>query len=274
MVMRKIHSDTFSFSMNKKAQFFILSAVIIASIIVSLASVKNFVATGDAPKKFYYYSQQLEDETGAVVDYAMYSDPTGNNPSYKNNLNSFLQYGVTKTLQAYPTMEIVACFSNPDDKLKMICQNNGTNVVSITGIRIDNSLENFGSLGGSRTRTILDIGYSGDGTCLFNPESSKYECYIEAEYLGPCLPAQENKACDGTLVTSSTPTEIFGCPTGSTCVNSEISLIDLKALNVTTSTGSYQIPLVGSQVQRGQFYFIFKLNMTSGDYVDTSAGTN
>lgn len=123
--MRKVGDNKFHFSVGKKAQFFILSAVIIASIIVGLATVKNYVGTGDAPKKFYYYSQQLEDETGAVVDYALYS---GGNT---DKLSDFLQQSITKTKEGYPTMDIYACYSNPTNKNQIWCQNNGTSIITV-----------------------------------------------------------------------------------------------------------------------------------------------
>ena len=101
---------------NKRAQFFILSAVIIASIVVSMTTVKNYVSTGDVPKKFYYYSQQLENEAGAVVDYALY------NSQDSTKLKEFLDLSIDRTLQSDPNMEIFACYTDPADKNQLFCQ--------------------------------------------------------------------------------------------------------------------------------------------------------
>jgi hypothetical protein len=130
-------------SLNKRGQFFILSAVIIASIIVSMTALHNNVQMADTPKKFYYYSQQLNDEIGSVVNYALYSDPSGTNIAVRANLNDFLQQGIEKTLQAYPGMELFSCFSDPVDSDELICQNNGTKTVFVnstnTELAIDRS---------------------------------------------------------------------------------------------------------------------------------------
>lgn len=202
--------------MNKKAQFFILSAVIIASIIVSLASVKNYAATGDAPKKFYYYSQQLEDETGAVVDYALYSDPTGDNVTVKENLNKFLQQSIDKTLAGYPEMQIFACYSDTTDSNNLVCQNNGTRSVKIN------------------VTTSSSVSLSGT----------------------------KEKVC----------TTLFGVTQCSLQINS-IGIIDKDLLTVTPN-GSvpYNVPIQKPSIQRGQFYFLLKMNTSSGDYVTASAG--
>ena len=138
----------------KRGQFFILSAVIIAAIIVSITSLHNTVTTGDAPKRFYYYSQQLSDETGSVVNYALYSDPTGGNTAVKQNLNDFLQQGITKTLQAYPDMEIFACYSNATNSTTLICQNNGTKTMVIN---TTNRISDTYYLNGSKNPAVINF---------------------------------------------------------------------------------------------------------------------
>lgn len=130
----------------KRGQFFILSAVIIAAIIVSITSLHNTITTADAPKKFYYYSQQLSEETGSVVNYALYSDPTGTQASVKQNLNDFLQQGITKTLAAYPEMEIFSCWTNASASTKLICQNNGTRMIEVN-VSLEPPTKIYGSKG-------------------------------------------------------------------------------------------------------------------------------
>jgi len=198
---------------NKRAQFFILSAVIIAAIIVSITSVHNYVGSADAPKKFYYYSQQLEDETGAVVDYALYSDPTGGNVGTRDNLNRFLQLGIAKMMEAYPDMELFACYSNPTDPNNLICQNNGTR-----SIRVNVSTVAGGSVS---------------------------------------LAGKKELICN-----------LFSCSN----VSVGTLFIKDKTLVTVTPNGSksYNIPLGNSSIQRGQFYFIARLNTTGGEYVSSS----
>jgi len=271
---------------NKRAQFFILSAVIMASIIVSLATVKNYVSTGDAPKKFYYYSQQLEEETGAVVDYALYQDPSGSDATITNNLNNFLQKGIEQTLAGYPTMEIIACFNNPNSPGMMICQNNGTNVVKITAGSYTKDLS------GNRMKTITQSVSGGGSDCYVGSvaiweyyEDESWDCVtspldcnilggdnVNIDYKSQRYTCAQFLVYRQNIVASATSTETIGCPTGATCVDSNIPVTGLTSIKVETNTGSYEIPVSSSQIQRGQFYFIFKLNTTSGDYVASSKG--
>lgn len=215
MVMRKLNSYTFRFSMSKKGQFFILSAVIMASIIVTLASVQNYVGIGDAPKKFYYYSQQLEDETAAVVDYALYQDPTGDNKVVKDNLNKFLQQSIDRTLSGYPQMQLFACYTDPTRLDYLICQNNGTRSVTVN---------------------------------------------VSTLVIGTIKLAGKNEPICGT----------FGCS------YIYVRPLDIKGKNLITVTvnGSkpYNIDLTSSAIQRNQFYFMLKMNTSSGDYLADSTG--
>ena len=211
-----------NFRLSKRGQFFILSAVIIASIIVSLASVQNFVSTGDAPKKFYYYSQQLEDETGAVVDYALYNDPSGSSTSVKSNLNNFLQQSIGKTMDAYPSMEVFSCYSAADST-KLICQNNGTKTIKVNTTDADS----LRTLYGSRDQEVISL-----NSCMGNK-------------------------CPTKLITSDS-----------------LSIADKDKIFVTLDDGQvYTIPIQNSGVQRGQFYFLLKMNTPSGDYLADSTGT-
>lgn len=207
--MRSIYSAKLS----KRGQFFILSAVIIASIIVSLASVKNYVATGDAPKKFYYYSQQLEEETGAVVDFALYNDPSGADTQVKNNLNNFLQYGVGKTLEAYPDMEIFSCYTNSSVSNSLICQNNGTRSVKVEVLPafliLSGTKEVVKDRGGNPLSSVGSFDIAGKSSVIVTPNGSK----------------------------------------------------------------SYNIDIQNSSVQRGQFYFVLRMNTTAGNFQYDSTGT-
>lgn len=142
------------FGLNKRGQFFVLSAVIIAAIIVSITSLHNTITTADAPKKFYYYSQQLSEETGSVVNYALYSDPTGTQTSVKQNLNDFLQQGITKTLAAYPDMEIFSCWTNASNSTTLICQNNGTRTIYIN---TTNKISDIYYINGSKDPNVANF---------------------------------------------------------------------------------------------------------------------
>ena len=109
----------------KRGQFFILSAVIIATIMVGFASIRNSAASIDSPNKFYSYNQQLEKEIAQVIE----------NGIYQNNysvLENFIQRAISLTLQNYPNTDIFICYTSTLDKNNLTCQNNGTTNVTIT----------------------------------------------------------------------------------------------------------------------------------------------
>lgn len=107
---------------NKRGQFFILSAVIIASIIIGMTSVKNYVTVGDAPRNFYYYSEQLSDESSAVVDYALYNGEVG-------KLEGFIGESSEKILESSQGAHLVICYTKSNGNLT--CQNNGTKYITL-----------------------------------------------------------------------------------------------------------------------------------------------
>ncbi len=102
---------------NKKGQFFILAAVIIAVAVVGLAVVYNTVNVGDSPKKFYSYSNQLWEESGAVVDYSLY---TGD-----KRVDDFVEASVNAVIDTYPEFDVFACYTDENNSAYLICDNYG-----------------------------------------------------------------------------------------------------------------------------------------------------
>ena len=63
--------------MLKRAQFFLLAAVIISTVILSLGITSNWARVSHEPKGFYDFSYEVKRETGAVADYVIYTDVDG-----------------------------------------------------------------------------------------------------------------------------------------------------------------------------------------------------
>ena len=59
---------------NKRAQFFLLAAVIISAVVISLGITANRAIVNKEPESFYDYSYEVEREIGAVLDYEIYTD--------------------------------------------------------------------------------------------------------------------------------------------------------------------------------------------------------
>lgn len=254
MVKSLYHSRKSFFGINKRGQFFILTAVILASLIVGLATIRNSVTTTDAPKKFYYYSQQLEGETGAVVDYALY---TGNTSDL---LTEFLQSGITNTQSAYPDLEIYACFTDPENNNQLICQNNGTTQIVIWNGSTRNEINAsratiLASVSGGQSieGAICDV----DGLCYLGTD------LYEGNYT--CENVNVGDACITPVV------NILGSVGCSGSCSANVGISQVSNITVTTSNGNnYTLSVINPQVQSKQFYFIFKINTSSGEYVDVS----
>ena len=62
----------------KKAQLFIIAAVIIVGVLFSLFAVTNYVKTKPKPTAFYDLSEELSSESSQVIDYATYTQCDAN----------------------------------------------------------------------------------------------------------------------------------------------------------------------------------------------------
>ena len=59
--------------MKKKGQFYLIAAIIIIIVIVSLSGVTNYIEKRKEPVKFYDLSKELSEEGARVVDYGIYN---------------------------------------------------------------------------------------------------------------------------------------------------------------------------------------------------------
>lgn len=66
-------------SQNKKAQFYIISAVVIIFIIIGFAVVTNYVSVREKPEQFYDIGEILKLEGVRIVEYAEYNEALGTN---------------------------------------------------------------------------------------------------------------------------------------------------------------------------------------------------
>jgi len=63
--------------MNRRAQFFLLAAVIISAVVISLGITANRANVNREPGNFYDFSYEVKREAGAVLDYEIYSNIEG-----------------------------------------------------------------------------------------------------------------------------------------------------------------------------------------------------
>lgn len=151
---KKIYKDLFlKYSMlkrvDKKGQFFIIAAVIIAIALVGLATVYNSVNSGVGSVKFYRYSEVLSQETPAVVDYSLYSGD--------DKIGEFINDAVFSVSNQNPEIDIFACFSSGQLDL-LTCNNYGTNPIVVY-----TDTQNYYLEEGSET-IVVDSSVSGSGS--------------------------------------------------------------------------------------------------------------
>jgi len=60
--------------MGKRAQFFLLAAVIISAVVISLGITANRATVNREPGNFYDFSYEVKRESGAVLDYEIYTN--------------------------------------------------------------------------------------------------------------------------------------------------------------------------------------------------------
>ncbi|MFH0808597.1 MAG: hypothetical protein V1888_03195 [archaeon] len=63
--------------MEKRGQFFLLAAVIISVVILSLSITTNRAIVNEEPGSFYDFSYEVKREIGAVMDYEIYTNVSG-----------------------------------------------------------------------------------------------------------------------------------------------------------------------------------------------------
>jgi len=93
--------------MVKRAQFFLLAAVIISAIIVGLAITMNSATIREQPKNFYDYSFNVKKEAGAVIDYEIFSNFADN-----ANLSNFVELLASDMRQRDPTLSFLFLYGD------------------------------------------------------------------------------------------------------------------------------------------------------------------
>ena len=96
---------------NKRGQFYILAAIIIVFVVISLSGVFSYAATTPEPKTIDNLASDLEKETPKIVDYGIYS---------KEDLNALLRDFTTSEfapyfLQKTETANIVFVYGNKSE---------------------------------------------------------------------------------------------------------------------------------------------------------------
>jgi hypothetical protein len=156
--------------MEKRAQFFLLAAVIISAVIISLGFVANEATTNREPGSFYDFSYEVQRETGAVIDYEIYTISEG-------DLEEFVDLLADDIRDRDPDSNFIFIYGNNSG---MTLKNYGSDSVDVGSNEVP----------GSGSTAISSICLSG-GSCLsvnsetgdFDPETGE-ATWTEDDLLG------------------------------------------------------------------------------------------
>ena len=119
--------------MNNRAQFFLLAAVVISVVVISLGATMNRVSVREEPGNFYDFNYEVKREAGEVLDYEIYSDIEG------GSLDEFVQLLGEDIRDRDPDANFMFIYG---DNTKMNLRNYGAAEAFAEGVLIPGANEN------------------------------------------------------------------------------------------------------------------------------------
>ncbi len=113
--------------LNKRGQFFILTAVILSTIVIGLTTTKNYVKIYEEPQEFFDLTYELEEETGRVIDYGIYEK--------EDRLGDFLKQAAEEMNSQGLDIELTAIYEDPEGEISILTY---TNIEDSIEMNIDN----------------------------------------------------------------------------------------------------------------------------------------
>lgn len=144
----------------RKAQFYIIGAVVIVVVLASLITIVNYIRTQPEPVKFYDLSNQLSYETSNIINYGIVNNEEDINKTINNFIkNDFLPY----VKQKDPDIELIYIYGN-SSSLTLV--NYGKEAIIAENKSI------FG--GGGNTNSTISIEIGGERAEKTIVQASKY----------------------------------------------------------------------------------------------------
>ena len=118
--------------MKKRGQFFILAAVLVASVVFSLSIAKNVLIGSEKPSDFYLIGEQLDREVSAVLDYDAISGTT--------NTSGFINQAMSYLRSSKPYTEVIFLYFQ---KGNLTVENYANRTVTLSGFSACSSICNI-----------------------------------------------------------------------------------------------------------------------------------
>ncbi len=141
----------FSQGLKKKAQFFLLAAVIISAIVISLGITANKATVNREPGNFYDFSYEVKRETGAVLDYDIYTNIEG------GNLEDFVDLLATDIRDRNPTANFKFVYGNNTFLVeKDFTDTTGSNARVVSSLCFSGSCQDVEGTSGEYTDSVTN----------------------------------------------------------------------------------------------------------------------
>ena len=155
----------------KRGQFFLLAAVVISVVVISLGITANQARAIREPTSFYDYSYEVKRETGAVIDYSLYKGFDDD-----ANLTAFVDLLAADIRDRDPSVNFMFIYGNSDSA---VLRNYGATSASVNGMEVPGGGEPILSyiyVGGNKVPVVGEYGdYVGDEINLVGEEQVDIE---------------------------------------------------------------------------------------------------
>jgi hypothetical protein len=115
--------------MNKRAQFFLLAAVIISAIVISLGMTTNRATVDEEPDDFYGFDYEVKKEIGMILDYKVYTDFDTD-----VDLAGFVESLAYEIREKSPGSDFIFIYGNEDN---MTLKNYGSENIYMDGMEVE-----------------------------------------------------------------------------------------------------------------------------------------
>ena len=113
---------------NKRAQFFLLAAVIISSVVISLGMTGNRAVVNEEPEDIYSFGYEVKNEAGAILNYGVYTNFTEG-----VNLSEFVDSLAEEIKERSPGSDFIFIYGTRDN---MTLKNYGSESIYMDEVEI------------------------------------------------------------------------------------------------------------------------------------------
>ena len=106
--IRDVSVINFKNKMNKRAQFFLLAAVIISVVVLSLGVTTNRAIVNREPDELYDFNYEVQRESGASLDYSIYTEIEGS----EDELDRFVELLARKAKDKNPDVNFIIIYGS------------------------------------------------------------------------------------------------------------------------------------------------------------------